>query len=436
MTERPRQGLLRLGAVVALAWLVSRAFVLWLLLDRHAWVRGDVDYFAGSLAAVPDAGLAHTLVEYPLPGVVVVALPWLLVRALGAPETYGAAVIAFSMVADAAFTVLLTCLAGSRRWGAVTVWLLAVPLLGATTYARFDLVPGLLAGVALLLLARRPGLAGGAAALAAGFKLWPALVLPATAAPVATRRRVVSVVTVTGALMAAATVAIGGWQRLFSPLTWQAERGLQIESVAATPAMVGWALLPGRYVIELTEHHAFEITGPGADALLLASGLASALLVPLLLGLWLMMLRGDPDLETVVWAALAAVAAFMVTGKVLSPQYMLWLLPMAAAANAVVESRTLRWWTAALLLATAATQVVFPELYGEITLSGDKAGWAVLALTLRNALLVALTAAASWLAVRRVSAAPRTNAPGPARTEKALTSRGSEASGAGGPASG
>jgi hypothetical protein len=73
MTERPRPGLLRLVAVVALAWLVSRAFVLWLLLDRHAWVRGDVDYFAGSLAAVPDAGLAHTLVEYPLPGVVVVA---------------------------------------------------------------------------------------------------------------------------------------------------------------------------------------------------------------------------------------------------------------------------------------------------------------------------------------------------------------------------
>jgi hypothetical protein len=159
-------------------------------------------------------------------------------------------------------------------------------------------------------------------------------------------------------------------------------------------------------------------------------------LVPLLLGLWLMMLRRDVDLETVVWTAIAAVAAFMVTSKVLSPQYMLWLLPLAAAANAVVESRTLRWWTGALLLATAATQVVFPELYGEITLSGEKAGLAVLALTLRNALLVALTAVASRLAVRRVFAAARSNTTRPARNEKAMTSLGAEAPRSGRPGPG
>ena len=427
MTGGTRPRILGLAVLVTCLWLVSRAFVLWLLLDRHAWVMGDVDYFANSVAAVPDVGLANTLVEYPLPGVVVVALPWLLVHLLGTPDRYGEAVIALSLLADASFTVLLMCLAGVRRRAALTVWLLAVPLLGATTYARFDLVPALLAGVALLLLARSPGVGGAAGALAAGFKLWPALMLPALAAPAVTRRRVVPAVAVTGSLLAAATVLAAGWSRLVSPLTWQAERGLQIESVAATPAMVGWVLSPGSYVIELTEHHAYEITGPGTDVLLFAAGTASLLLVPLLLGLWVVALRRGRELglEAVVWMSLVAVGAFMVTSKVLSPQYLLWLLPTAAAANAVVESRALRRWTAGLLVATAATQVVFPELYGEITLSGDHAGWAVLALAVRNVLLVVLVVWAAVFAWRSVVGSPRADPePGDlARTARRQASR-------------
>lgn len=402
---------------LALAWVAGRALVVWLLTGRHEWVSGDLRYFAHSLTALPDAGLAHTLVEYPLPGVVVVALPWVLATLLGIPDMYGDVVLVLSLVGDAAFTVLLARVARPRRRAALAVWLLAVPLLGATTYARFDLVPGLLAGAALLLLATRPRVAAGLAALATGFKVWPAFVLPALAAPERTRRQVVSVVAVAGAVLAGASVAVAGWERLVSPLTWQAERGLQIEAVAATPAMVGWAFAPERYEIGYSQHNAFEVVGPGTGGLLTASTVLALMAMAGLLALWVAAFRRGSRLspETVSWLALAAVGLFVVTSKVLSPQYLLWLLPLAAAAAGLSRGRALVVWSAALLVVTATTQVVFPELYGQLTHRGDRAGWAVLALAVRNTLLVALVGWAVLAAVRGVSAAGRSSASRPDR---------------------
>jgi hypothetical protein len=399
-------------AVGVLAWAGTRALVVGLLLDRHAWVAGDLAYFEQSIAAVPELGLASTLVEYPLPGVLVVALPRLLAAALGAPDAYAETVLVLSLLADAAFTVLVAVLGGERRRAAVTVWILAVPLLGATTYARFDLVPGLLVGAALLVLATRPRLAAAAGAVAAGLKLWPVLVLPALAAPAPGRRAVVLVVAAVGGLLAGATLVVAGWDRLLSPLTWQAERGLQIESVAATPAMVAWALAPEWYALGFTEHNAYEVAGPGVGELLAVSETLSLLLVPGLLWLWLLAFRRGRHLgpEAVVWLALAAVSAFVVTSKVLSPQYLLWLLPLAAAAVAVTGQRAVRAWTALLLVATASTQLVFPELYGNLTVDGAHRGWTVLVLAVRNALLVWLAAWAAVRAVKAVSGADRSSA--------------------------
>jgi hypothetical protein len=160
---------------------------------------------------------------------------------------------------------------------------------------------------------------------------------------------------------------VAGWVRLVSPLTWQAERGLQIEAVAATPAMVGWVFRPERYEIAFTEHHAYEVVGPGTGGLLTASTVLSLMAVAIMVALWVLAFRHGHGLtsETVSWLALAAVGLFVVTSKVLSPQYLLWLLPLAAAAAGLSRGRALVVWSAGLLVVTAATQVVFPELYGE-----------------------------------------------------------------------
>jgi hypothetical protein len=393
-----------------LAWLASRGLVVWLLLGRHAWVTGDVGYFATSLAAVPQVGLAATLVEYPLPGVVVVAAPWLLAGWLGAPDAYAETVLAFSLAADAAFALLLGRQRGPGRRAALGVWLLAVPLLGATVYARFDLVPGLLAATGLLLLPSRPRLAAAAAGLATGLKLWPALLLPALAAPTRRRRGVVTVVAAVGVLLAGTTVAVAGWGRLLSPLTWQAERGLQIESVPATAAMVAWAASSGAsHRVGYGEHNAFEVTGPGVPQLLLASEVLSLLLVPALVWLWSLAWRRGAllQVDAVVWLGLASVAAFMATSKVLSPQYLLWLLPSAAAGLpiATTTSAALRTWSAVLLVTAGATQLVFPERYADLVQPTPGSGAVVLVLVVRNVLLVWLVWRAATVALRELSAA-------------------------------
>lgn len=405
---------------IALAWTCTRGIVLWLYLGRHSWVTGDIAYFAQSLARVDEVGLGSTLVEYPLPGVVVIALPWLLASLVGIPDAYGDVVLALSMLADAAFTALLVAHRPRRGGAAVVVWILAVPLLGATAYARFDLVPSVLAAVGLLLLESRTRVAATAAALATGFKLWPAVLVPALAAPTATRRRVLTVVAGVGVVLVATTVALTGWARLFSPVVWQAERGLQIESVAATPAMVGWVLSPASFAIDFGRHNAYEITGAGTEAMLAAAQAATlcALAVVALLS-WSAVRKGSAVGPTAVtWVALAGVASFLATSKVLSPQYLLWLLPLAAAALAVTpttEAAPLRRWTAVLLVATGATQLVFPEMYGSLTGEGTHEAWAVTALTVRNLLVVWLAAWAVVRATRSLSAAGRSSATLPDR---------------------
>lgn len=401
--------------------MLGRAWVLWLLHGPHAWVSGDVHYFASSLAAVPDAGLGATLVEYPLPGVAVIALPWLLAALTGV--SYAATVVAVSLAADAAFAVALHRYGGPGRAGGLAVWVLAVPLLGATVYARFDLAPGVLAGAALLLLARRPAVSGGLAALAVGLKLWPALVVPALLAPRALRTRALSAGTAVGLLLLAGSVLASGVDRLVSPLGWQAERGLQIESVAATPAMVGWVLAPERFTLGYSAHKAYEVTGPGVDMLVTAAGLASLAMLPALVGVWVLAWRRGDRLDgaAVTWLALAAVSTFVVTSKVLSPQYLLWLLPLTAAGLAlapVPPPLRLRVWAGLLLVATGATQVVFPQFYDALVNERPWRGWVVLVLVVRNLLLVLLAGYAAREAVRAVlsgagrSSARRPGSPG------------------------
>ena len=84
----------------------------------------------------------------------------------------------------------------------------------------------------------------------------------------------------------------------------------------------------------------------------------------------------------------ALVALIIVTNKVLSPQYMLWLLVMLALCSAA--SGRLRARESALLLgATGLSHVVFPYLYSELL---NFELLPLIVLTARDALLIVLLA--------------------------------------------
>ena len=82
---------------------------------------------------------------------------------------------------------------------------------------------------------------------------------------------------VVGFGLALISLIFGGWSRLISPLTWQSDRGLQIESIWATPLMLARALRPDQWIVDISQYQAYEIFGPGVDAWVMISSIATLL---------------------------------------------------------------------------------------------------------------------------------------------------------------
>jgi hypothetical protein len=115
--------------------------------------------------------------------------------------------------------------------------------------------------------------------------------------------------------------------------------------------------------------------------------LAAVALLLMLAAIAVVVVRIENGPRGLVLGALTAVLAFAVLGKVLSPQYMLWLIPLAALAFAW----RLHALAAALAAAAILTQLEFPVRYFDLV-AREPAAIALVAL--RNvALLTALTLA-------------------------------------------
>ncbi|MCL2614476.1 MAG: glycosyltransferase 87 family protein [Nocardioidaceae bacterium] len=377
-----------------LLWVLTRAVLVILLVTAEQGGLSDLNYYLHSFRDFGRYGWSGTLAEYPLPAVLLLIAPYAVLAAIGHSGWAPVAWVAMMLVAD--LVVMLVV----RRCGstaAALLWLLATPALGSFVYARFDLVPGLLTAVAVLAMGDRPRRSALFAALATALKYTPVLVLPALLAAHRSRRRVVLVVAAVGAVTAGVTVALGGADRLLSPLRYQSDRGLQIESVLASGPMLARALSPSRYRIWFAPSKSWEITGPGVATALLVTTAVTVLALLALIWLWVRAWRlGDrPTTERTTWLALAATLAFIVSGKVLSPQYLGWLLPVAvvgvAATYDEARARLVRW-TIGLLVVAALTHVVWPYAYGRLMYVGPGTTPVTLVLVIRNLMLVALLA--------------------------------------------
>jgi hypothetical protein len=136
-----------------------------------------------------------------------------------------------------------------------------------------------------------------------------------------------------------------------------------------------------------------------------ASGAVSALFAGLMVGLVLLLaIRVGPTRRELVLASLAATLVFALFGKVLSPQFVIWALPLGALALAWRRYAL----AAAVALAAILTQVEFPARYFDVV-AGEPP--ALMLVALRNAVLFA----ALVLAVRELQ---------PRRQEQQLDRRG------------
>lgn len=388
------------GWTVILGWILTRAVMMLIFATLESFVIGDVSYYDFKIYHLfSDTPLAQTLNEYPTPVVWILSIPYVL--GAGTQLGYAIAFIAGMMVLDAAFTFLLWRHNGRRHDISINFWLLFILFIGPLTYLRFDILPAVLAGAALLYARRIPWLTGALTGLGAAIKLWPALLWLAFLAHKPTRRPVSVGFLVTGVGLAVISLVFGGWSRLVSPLTWQSGRGLQIESIWATPLMIGRALDAQTWVVGMSKFQAYEIFGPGVPVLLTLSTVATVLGFAAIVGLSVRGFRAKtPDQVAVGLVVLSIVAIMIVTNKTLSPQYLLWLGgPMAALLllkrDEVTEPerRIIRRLAVQLLVLALLTQLVYPLLYdGLVARPTEARVWLSTTVTaLRNLALLAFT---------------------------------------------
>jgi hypothetical protein len=133
----------------------------------------------------------------------------------------------------------------------------------------------------------------------------------------------------------------------------------------------------------ISSHGSQNVAGHGAIATLFA-----LLQIATLVALWIAFARGPATGDRLLRYSAAAVCAFIAFGKVLSPQFLIWLIPLVP----LVRGRRGCAATALLTVALVLTQVWFPRRYWDYVNAFHNAD-AVLA---RNLALVTLLVVLAW----------------------------------------
>ena len=275
-----------------------------------------------------------------------------------------------------------------RLAGALGFFAVAPLVLGSVLIYRYDLWPAALTALGLAaVVAGRNRLGFSALGLGIAAKVFPAVLIPPAFAYVwRTRGRREAIICLA---CAAAVVALfvvpflvvaphGVW----SSIQRQASRPLQIESLGSA-ALLAAHQIGGLHLTMVTSHGSQNLAGSLPKAL---GAVESALLAVTLVGIWIAAARGPATPERLVRYSAAAVTAFVAFDKVLSPQFMIWLLPLVP----LVRGRRGLVASALLGLALLLTQLWFPIRYWDLALHfAAFPSWLVVA---RDVTLLALLA--------------------------------------------
>src|SRR6478672_10307025 len=310
----------------------------------------------------------------------------------------------------AALTSMAVVLRKLRRsnagvWAPLCFAAVAPLLLGSVILSRFDLWPAaLVTGALAALVSGRLRLGHALLGLGVAAKLYPAVFLPlaiAFAWKRAGRREAITCLAFALGVAAAVFVpfVIVAPDGVWHSLSVQLSRPLQVESLGSALLLVGHHVF-GLGVTGETSHGSQNLAGNAADWLAVISTVLQA---GVLIWICAAFARGRGDAEALVRSTAAALCAFIAFGKVLSPQFLIWLIPIVP----LVRGR--RGLGASVLLGSALvlTQLWFPFRYFRLALHFEQGlSWLLLA---RDLTLVALVAVlvVSW----RRTAAVRPESP-------------------------
>ena len=346
--------------------------------------------------------------EYPPGALPVFALPGLAEPgrnqqvSTGFRRSFEAIMWLCGAAALAAMAVVLRALRRStvNVWAALCFAAVAPLLLGSVVLSRFDLWPAAIVAAALAaLVSGRLRLGHVLLGLGVAAKLYPAALVPFGVAFVwkrAGRREALACL----GLALVVVLAIFLPFVVLSPegvrhsLSVQLRRPLQVESLGSALLLVGHHVF-GLGVTGATNFGSQNLVGTTADWLARASSLVQA---GLLIWIWAAFARGKGGAEALIRSSAAALCVFIAFGKVMSPQFLIWLIPIVP----LVRGRRGLGASALLGIALVLTQIWFPFRYYRLALDFEEGlSWLLLA---RDLTLVALVAVLT-LNLRSTSAA-------------------------------
>jgi hypothetical protein len=367
---------------------VIAAAILGICWHRVAAYGGDVSFYYNYAIQTFNGDIPYRQfeIEYPLLALPIMALPYLFAKKWFWYQVgFAAEMICWNVLTVALVARWVERAEGEDRVFNRLAWYTAFSaLMSPLLLVRYDLAPTSLGFAAAAWWSSGRALAGG---LAAGtgvlVKVFPGVcVLPSLVreirSPHASRLRGACALTATVLLGLMAWIAIAG-QGFLASVKYHAARGFEVGSLYAGAAMLLGSFTGNPPEIEWN-YGAFHLGGPWAARLAPLAFPVQAATLLVVLGMCRKSgYRGE------MRCAAAALLAYVIMGKVLSPQYLIWLIPFIAA----LDGPTGRWARPIFALSCLATTLTYPFFFDRLL--GLEWG-PILLLNVRNALLLTLLA--------------------------------------------
>ncbi len=261
------------------------------------------------------------------------------------------------------FDAVALAFVARRSLTAAFVWLAFQLALGPIALGRIDAVTVALAVIAVTVLEQSPRASGVLVAVATWVKVWPVAI--GLAAMRSARFASFARWSIgTAVALALAGIVLGDRFSLFSFVSQQQGRGIQVEAVAATPWLWdAWAA--GQSVVNYSAAiHTFEIVGVGTS--LVAQVLTIAQVLALLaVGVMLVARRRSATVVSVSfgYSLLVLVSLLVTMNKVGSPQFVSWFAVPLVAMVLVNASRATTVLVALIGSVAVLTHVIYPYAY-------------------------------------------------------------------------